>query len=70
MKEDEDTYMVVVEYTHDGANTFTLMKHKLLRHTHEWRHRDYYNVLLRWLPSTSIYKMHEGMGGCEGPRVI
>jgi len=35
MKEDEDTYMVVVEYTHDGANTFTLMKHKLLRHTHE-----------------------------------
>jgi len=22
------------EYTLDGANTFTLMKHKLLRHTH------------------------------------
>jgi len=35
MKEDEDTYMAVVEYTLDGANIFTLMKHKLLRHTHE-----------------------------------
>ena len=23
------------EYTLDGANAFTLMKHKLLRHTHE-----------------------------------
>jgi len=34
MKEDEDTYMVVVERL-DGVNTFTLMKHKLLRHTHE-----------------------------------
>jgi len=27
----------------------------------------YYNVELRWLPSTSMFKMHEGMGGCEGP---
>ena len=26
-----------------------------------------YNVALRLLPSTSIYKMHEGVGGCEGP---
>jgi len=58
------------EYTLDGANTFTVMKHKLLRHPHEWRHNAYYNVVLRWLPSTSIYKMHEGVGGCEGPRVI
>jgi len=29
-----------------------------------------YNVVLRLLPSTSIYKMHEGVGGCEGPGVI
>jgi len=36
------------EYTLDGANTFTLMKHKLLRHTHERRHHAYYNVVLRW----------------------
>jgi len=41
------------EYTLDGANTFTLIKHKLLihllwwntRHTHEWRHYAYYNVI-------------------------
>ena len=42
----------------------------LLRYTHEWRHHAYYNVVLRWLPSTSIYKMLEGLGGCEGPKVI
>jgi len=35
------------EYTHDAADTFTLMKHKLLRHTHERRHHAYYNVVLR-----------------------
>jgi len=29
-----------------------------------------YNVLLRVLPSTSIYKMHEGVGGCEVLGVI
>jgi len=23
----------------------------------------------KWLSSTSIYRMHEGVGGCEGPRV-
>jgi len=23
------------EYAHDGTNTFTLMKHKFLRHMHE-----------------------------------
>jgi len=34
------------EYTLDGANTFTLMKHNLLRHTYE-RHHAYYNVVLR-----------------------
>jgi len=39
--------MAVVEYTHDGANTFTLMKHKFLRHMHERRHHAYYNVVLR-----------------------
>ena len=38
-----------------GHPTFTLMKHKLLRHTHEWRHHAHYNVVLRWIPSTSIY---------------
>ena len=58
------------EYTHDRANTFTLVKHKFLRHTHERRHHTYYNVVLRSLPRTSIYKMHEGVGGCEGRRVI
>jgi len=35
MKEDEDTYIAVVESILDGANTFTLMKHMLLRHTHK-----------------------------------
>jgi len=45
------------EYTFDGANTFTLMKHKLLRYTYKWSHPAYYNVVLRWLPITSIYKM-------------
>ena len=33
------------EYTFDGANTITLMKHKLLRYTYEWSHPAYYNVL-------------------------
>ena len=58
------------EYTLDGANTCTLMKHKLVSHKHERRHHDYYNVVLWWLPSTSIYKMHEGVGVCEGPGVV
>jgi len=41
------------EYTLCDANTFALMKHKLLRHMHEWRHHHaYYNVVLRWRPST------------------
>jgi len=43
MKEDKDIYVVVVECIHlmvlihtlHGANTYTLMKHKLLGHTHE-----------------------------------
>ena len=53
MKEHEDIYVAVVEkYTLDGATTYILMKHKHVGHTHEWRHRDYYNVVLRWLPST------------------
>jgi len=33
------------EYTAHGAKTFTLMKHKSIRHMHEWRYRDYYNVV-------------------------
>jgi len=67
MNELEDTKVEVVEkYTHDGINTFTLMKHKHQGHTHEWRHYDY-NVVLRWLLSAPIYKMHEGVGGCEAP---
>jgi len=47
-----------------------LIKHKLLRHTCERRYHDYYNVELRRLPSTSMYKVHEGVGGSEGPRII
>jgi len=36
MKEYEDIYVAVVEkYTLDGANIFTLMKHKHIRRTHE-----------------------------------
>jgi len=44
------------ESTLDGAFTFTLMKHKHERHVHEMRHHHYYNAVLRWLPSTSIWK--------------
>ena len=34
MKEHEDRYVEVEEkYKHDGANTFTLMKHKHRGHT-------------------------------------
>jgi len=66
MNEQEDTYVAVVEKcTVDGAITFTLMKHKHKGHTNEWRHPDYYNVVLRWLPSTPIYKMYKGVGDCE-----
>ena len=61
---------VVEKYTLDGANIFALMKHKHKGHMHEWRYRDYDNVVLRWLPSTAIYKMHGGVGGCEEPGVI
>jgi len=36
MKEHEDILMAVVDnYTLDGANTFTLMKHKHKWHTNE-----------------------------------
>ena len=65
-----------IEYTLDGANAFTVLwwntsflRH-FVQHTHEWRHHDYYNEELQWLPSTSMYRMHEGVGGCKGPRVI
>ena len=36
-----------------------------LRHTHVWRHHDYYNEEMQWLPSTSMYRMHEGVGGAK-----
>jgi len=65
MKEDEDIYVAVVECIRLMALIHLLWWNKLIRHTHEWRHHDYYNVVLRWLPSTSIYVMHEGVGGCE-----
>jgi len=71
MKEHEDIYVAVVEtHTLDGANVFTLMKHKHKEITHDRRYHDYYNVALVLLPTKSIYKMHRGVGGCEGPRVI
>jgi len=36
MKEHEDTYVAVLEkHTLDGANRFTLMKHKHKEHEHE-----------------------------------
>jgi len=38
------------------------------RHTHECRHHDYYNEELQRLPSTSMYRMHEGVGGCRPPK--
>jgi len=50
MYELEDIYVEVVKkYTLDGANTFTLMKHKHKGHTHDWRHHYFHNVVLRWL---------------------
>jgi len=56
------------KYTLDGANTFTLMKHKHKGHTNEWRHHDYYNVVMRLPPS-------QGRGGAmeaqfPGRRII
>jgi len=35
MEEHEDTYVVVEKYKLDGANTFTLMKHRHKGRTHE-----------------------------------
>jgi len=47
-KEDEDIYIYSrIEYTLDGASTFTFMKYKLLRHTRECRHHNYYNEELQ-----------------------
>jgi len=47
MNELEDMCVAIVEkYTLDSAHTFTLMKHKRIRHMHEWHHHDYYNVIL------------------------
>jgi len=57
MNERKDTYVEVVEkYTRDGANSFTLMKHKHKRHTNEWRHHDQHKVVLRWLSKYSDLK--------------
>jgi len=48
MYELEDIYVEVVkQYTHDGANTFTLLKYKYKGHTHYQRHDYFYNVVLR-----------------------
>jgi len=48
MKGREDIHVAVVEkYTLGGANVFTLMKRKHIRHTHKCRNHDYYNVVLR-----------------------
>jgi len=54
------------EYTLDGANIFTVMKHKVLRHTHELRHDAYYNVVLRWRPS--IHRFKKCMMGWEAAK--
>jgi len=35
------------EYTLNGDNTFTFMKHNHSRHMHEWRCHNKYNVALR-----------------------
>jgi len=56
---------VVEKHTLDGANTFTLMKHKHKGHTHEWRHHDCYDVVLWLLLSRPIYKVHVGVAGGE-----
>jgi len=59
MNKHKDRHVAVVEkHKLDGASTITLMKHKHKGYTHEWRHHDYYHVMLRWLPSTPIYKMN------------
>jgi len=45
MYELEDIYVEVAKkYTFDGANTFTLIKRKHIRHTHDWSHRYFYDV--------------------------
>jgi len=31
---------IVEKYTLDDAHAFTLMQHRHIRHTHEWRHPD------------------------------
>jgi len=46
----------------NGANKFTSMKHKHEGYRHKWRHHDFYNIVLRWLSGTPIYKMHGGSG--------
>jgi len=73
MKEHEDRYVAVVEkHNLVCADAITLMKHKHIcdtseGHTHGWRHRRCYNVVLRWLSSIPVYKMQGGVGGGEGP---
>jgi len=44
MKEHKDIYMAVVESICLMALKHLLWWNKLSRHTHEWRHHDYYNV--------------------------
>jgi len=51
MNEYEGIYVAVAEnYTLDGANT--LMNYMYKWHKDDWRHRDYYNVAMRWLSCT------------------
>jgi len=48
-----------------------LMKHKCVVLVKDTRMDDTngcYNIVLRWLPTKPIYKMHWGVGGCEGSR--
>jgi len=66
MNEHEVIYVAVVEkYTFVGVNTLALMKYKHKGHANEWRHNDYYHVVLRSLPGTPNYKMHREWEAAE-----
>jgi len=58
---------VVENYTLDGANTFTLMKHM-----HEWRHHARLLSCRDAITSkyTRFIKCMGAVGGCERPGVI
>jgi len=46
---------VVEKYALDGANTFTLMKHKHKEHRHERRHHDYTIIMSTVMTSKYTY---------------